>query len=149
MRTHPDIGLVIADLLQLARFWLCNKKSEIHKKSLFFLRFLYLSIHSAAERRLRLSATLAIPTRSEAHFDWSTKRLWWTSQYRESAGPGWKQRRHREFPATNQELQHRPWLCQVRSAWRHTHAQIHPWWRHVFEDRSWAHRYGGIKPVNW
>ncbi len=23
MRTHPDNGLVIADLLQLARFWLC------------------------------------------------------------------------------------------------------------------------------
>ena len=23
MRTHPDIGLVIADLLQLARFLLC------------------------------------------------------------------------------------------------------------------------------
>ena len=23
MRTHPDIGLVIADLLQHARFWLC------------------------------------------------------------------------------------------------------------------------------
>ncbi len=27
MRTHPDIGLVIADLLQLARFWLCRKNS--------------------------------------------------------------------------------------------------------------------------
>ena len=25
MRTRPDIGLVIADLLQLARFWLCIK----------------------------------------------------------------------------------------------------------------------------
>ncbi len=24
MRTHPDIGLVIADVLQLARFWLCR-----------------------------------------------------------------------------------------------------------------------------
>ena len=24
MRTHPDIGLAIADLLQLARFWLCT-----------------------------------------------------------------------------------------------------------------------------
>ena len=24
MRTHPHIGLVIADLLQLARFWLCT-----------------------------------------------------------------------------------------------------------------------------
>ena len=24
MRTHPDIGLVIGDLLQLARFWLCT-----------------------------------------------------------------------------------------------------------------------------
>ena len=24
MRTHPDIGLVIGDLLPLARFWLCN-----------------------------------------------------------------------------------------------------------------------------
>ena len=24
MRTHSDIGLVIADLLQLARFWLCS-----------------------------------------------------------------------------------------------------------------------------
>ncbi len=24
MRTHPDIGLVIGDLLHLARFWLCN-----------------------------------------------------------------------------------------------------------------------------
>ncbi len=24
MRTHPDIGLVIADLLQLVRFWLCR-----------------------------------------------------------------------------------------------------------------------------
>ena len=23
MRTHPDIGLMITDLLQLARFWLC------------------------------------------------------------------------------------------------------------------------------
>ena len=29
MRTHPDIGLVIADLLQLARFWLCI--FEIHQ----------------------------------------------------------------------------------------------------------------------
>ncbi len=27
MRTHPDIGLVIADLLQLARFWLCSRNS--------------------------------------------------------------------------------------------------------------------------
>ncbi len=25
MRTHPDIGLVIGDLLQLARFWLCTR----------------------------------------------------------------------------------------------------------------------------
>ena len=24
MRTRPDIGLVIGDLLQLARFWLCS-----------------------------------------------------------------------------------------------------------------------------
>ena len=24
MRTHPYIGLMTADLLQLARFWLCN-----------------------------------------------------------------------------------------------------------------------------
>ncbi len=24
MRTHPDIGLVTGDLLQLARFWLCR-----------------------------------------------------------------------------------------------------------------------------
>ena len=24
MRTHPDIGVAIADLLQLARFWLCT-----------------------------------------------------------------------------------------------------------------------------
>ena len=24
MRMHPDIGLVIGDLLQLARFWLCR-----------------------------------------------------------------------------------------------------------------------------
>ena len=30
MRMHPDIGLVIADLLQLARFWLC--KHEMHIK---------------------------------------------------------------------------------------------------------------------
>ena len=28
MRTHPDIGLVIADLLQLARFWLCTACSQ-------------------------------------------------------------------------------------------------------------------------
>ncbi len=28
MRTHPDIGLVIADLLQLARFWLCMVRAE-------------------------------------------------------------------------------------------------------------------------
>ena len=27
MRTHPDIGLVIADLLQLSRFWLCSQIS--------------------------------------------------------------------------------------------------------------------------
>ena len=25
MRTHPDIGLAIGDLLQLARFWLCKR----------------------------------------------------------------------------------------------------------------------------
>ncbi len=24
MQTHPDIGLVIADFLQLVRFWLCT-----------------------------------------------------------------------------------------------------------------------------
>ena len=30
MRTHPDIGLVIADLLQLARFWLCILPSQIN-----------------------------------------------------------------------------------------------------------------------
>ncbi len=27
MRTHPDIGLVIGDLLQFARFWLCITKT--------------------------------------------------------------------------------------------------------------------------
>ena len=27
MRTHPDTGLMIADLLQLARFWLCRLMS--------------------------------------------------------------------------------------------------------------------------
>ena len=37
MRTHPDIGLMIAscsksaaDLLQLARFWLCSTEGKIH-----------------------------------------------------------------------------------------------------------------------
>ncbi len=31
MRTHPHVGLVIADLLQLARFWLCtlNERKDI------------------------------------------------------------------------------------------------------------------------
>ena len=29
MRTHPDIGLVMADLLQLARFWLCIRDERI------------------------------------------------------------------------------------------------------------------------
>ena len=28
MRTYPDIGLVIADLLQVACFWLCRKPSD-------------------------------------------------------------------------------------------------------------------------
>ncbi len=28
MRTHPDVGLVIGDLLQLARFWLCIYNSD-------------------------------------------------------------------------------------------------------------------------
>ena len=30
MRTHPDIGFVIADLLQLARFWLCSESYSIY-----------------------------------------------------------------------------------------------------------------------
>ena len=28
MRTHPDIGLVVGDLLQLARFWLCMSREN-------------------------------------------------------------------------------------------------------------------------
>ena len=37
MRTHPDIGLVIADLLQLARFWLCMIKQRFQLVSREFL----------------------------------------------------------------------------------------------------------------
>ena len=31
MQTHPDIGFVIADLLQLAHFWLCRMFTHIKK----------------------------------------------------------------------------------------------------------------------
>jgi hypothetical protein len=34
MRTHPDIGLVIADFLQLARFWLCTAYVTFRKRNL-------------------------------------------------------------------------------------------------------------------
>ena len=33
MRTHPDIGLVIADLLRLAHFWLCNSAEYVTSNS--------------------------------------------------------------------------------------------------------------------
>ncbi len=35
MRTHPDIGLVIADLLQLARFLAVYQLRIVEKKDLF------------------------------------------------------------------------------------------------------------------
>ena len=38
MRTHPDIGLVIADLLQLVRFWLCNGVSHCIFKNIIFIK---------------------------------------------------------------------------------------------------------------
>ncbi len=37
MRTDPDIGLVIADFLQLARFWLCKIMIK-QKKKLYDLK---------------------------------------------------------------------------------------------------------------
>ena len=45
MRTHPDIGLVIADLLQLARFWLCIQliQKRLSFKNLASERTIYLS----------------------------------------------------------------------------------------------------------
>ena len=33
MRTHSDIGLVIADLLQLARFWLCTQHNTTQQNN--------------------------------------------------------------------------------------------------------------------
>jgi hypothetical protein len=40
MRTHPDVSLVIGDLLQLARFWLCGTNTAIrHGKERYFSEF--------------------------------------------------------------------------------------------------------------
>ena len=44
MRTHPDIGLVIRDLLRLARFWLCNDSGGHNNVSVLMIVMMILLV---------------------------------------------------------------------------------------------------------
>ena len=50
MQTHPDISLVIGDLLQLARFWLCSDSMNIPPPTILTFRsFASTMLHQSTE----------------------------------------------------------------------------------------------------